>query len=1353
MFLLLAAMQGKWSSSIYHPPDDSSWRDRDVFPLPVFEVTDVVNTTLSRTVRRRLLKKQWRLKRVNHAILALNSLFSGEPFDSPCKVCSSLDALPLVKADALRRIFEAVNSLGDCPPDASCQGAIDALRATSTAYCEPEPGVGDVVAMKLSAMSLPSGLRDGVDMLATFESPTREVVENFEDQMLQDASEWSHICETAASLKPYNDPSLHCRRQYVKFLGRLFDSGVLGFTEHCRGRVGAFCVSKKPKVVSGVRHERQRLVLDCRQTNLQFRPPPFTELGSLSSIAEMYLPEGKNLWMAGADIRDCFYAVNLPKGMENFFCLKSDVTRAEMHHITKGRFSIEFFGNTIIPCVKVLPMGFNWSFYLVQKLHEQLARNSLGIPRSSVFLDGHPPPMLQGEDVGTMPYCDNVHVLSLQQDACQTGKDEVCSSLELAGFDLHEHEDATTLFPTLGGIVDGKAGEVRATPKRMWTLIFIFNFMAHAVIDADFVQRVLGHAMVVCTLNRGGMSIFRRLYDFVAKGGPPRRLNGGERRECLVFAGLVPMLVAHLRTPWSSTITCTDASPAGFGICETEQSPEMVEALGRWQERWRFKRLPPEQWAPRQRYAGLNPLGDVRTVVDSSGQFDWANQFYEDGDFPEVGVGLMVSDNWKTVAMGKWSHTDEHITLKEARALLLAVRRISRASRHRGRRHVILVDNLALAFAVAKGRSQSFPILRVLQKIHAISLAAGIIVRIRWVPSEHNVSDGPSRGQIQPGPYIASFGRNGYEEEGASEDARVSKESRQKSAAKADEEFGTCSSEAEHWEEQEESDQGRTEKDAESHFGCEWKATKNASVCAGADCGAPAGNQSQEEPVDTVGGEEYQQRGRTSIQGILPTVSGLLQGERFALSTSQGDRCQLGGLYGHPVSRRARGKPGRENHRGGGIPLHQAQRHFGPIAKGIKRLAKSGPSTVKAALTKASGIWDGYADGVFGTSRNGIGNFDQFRCLPPPRRVQRPSCKERGSAGQEGGAAVPVLHSGGQGHRGWKARQGGRVRQFNTVEPSSTPVAGRISASVGPDPFSPIPKVVQLQDGGVQKDLHSDRCKDGTRHSPSISIAPWRCIRGSMCGHSGSQHSEVSRTMEDRSVCAEVCQGGKGAAALSQAVPGPPRILPLGSEQHGAGIPGSLSPQAAAIEWRDVFTDVHRPSRFSLEIFAGSARLSAAMRRTGIAIYPIDTCLFPSHNVLAGNLEERILSWIRSGRIEFVWLGMPCTTFSQARTWDSLGPVPLRTWQQLWGRSGLNVYDRTKLKNGNALLFFTLRIFAACCHYNVPVALENPKTSFAWSMPPLLDICLQIWLLQRGVGFLHVRRTLEETHQDPLSQF
>lgn len=226
-------------------------------------VEEVRNTTLSRAVRRRLLRKNWRLKRVNKSVLALNSLFSGELLDSSFSVCHSLDALPRVKADALRRVIEAVNTLGDCPPDATCQGAIDALRASSSSYTEPEPGVGEVVNMKLSAMSLPSGLGEGVDLVASLDGPLQNIVANFEDHMLQDAGEWSKLAEVASQLKPYNDPSLRGRRQYLKFLSRLFDHGVLGFADHCRGRVGAFCVSKKHKLVEGVRCERQRLVLDC----------------------------------------------------------------------------------------------------------------------------------------------------------------------------------------------------------------------------------------------------------------------------------------------------------------------------------------------------------------------------------------------------------------------------------------------------------------------------------------------------------------------------------------------------------------------------------------------------------------------------------------------------------------------------------------------------------------------------------------------------------------------------------------------------------------------------------------------------------------------------------------------------------------------------------------------------------------------------------------------------------------------------------------------------------------------------------------------------------------------------------
>lgn len=46
---------------------------------------------------------------------------------------------------------------------------------------------------------------------------------------------------------------------------------------------------------------------------------------------------------------------------------------------------------------------------------------------------------------------------------------------------------------------------------------------------------------------------------------------------------------------------CTDASPYGLGICEHAVQNAKAESLGRWNERWRYKRLGPSEWAPRRR--------------------------------------------------------------------------------------------------------------------------------------------------------------------------------------------------------------------------------------------------------------------------------------------------------------------------------------------------------------------------------------------------------------------------------------------------------------------------------------------------------------------------------------------------------------------------------------------------------------------------------------------------------------------------------------------------------------------------------------------------------------------------------
>lgn len=718
-------------SALFHPPAGEDKRSRDVFPLPQVASTPITKPGLSRGTRRRLLTKAAFNERVNMALRALNSMYFGEKATMRAKSVDDLSGLPLVQRDCILNVQKHVKLLGPPPMDARCQGAFAALRAASSSYHDIEPGVGDVVEMDIKQLSLPSGKVAGVCLGQNLCGAVKEMVENFDSFMLQDASVWTDLEAESIRIKPYNDASLKDRSAYLEFVSHLFRCGVLSFTTEVRGRVGAFCVSKKPKMVDGKLVPRQRLVLDCRSVNLQFRDPPRTELGSLSSLADTTLPEGETLYISTADICDCFYACDCPPGLEQYFCLCGDITADEARRVANGCWDGDFsVSSTWSPCFKVLPMGFNWSFYLVQALHEQAAMDALGVSRDAVFLDGHPSPVLSKGSATTMPYCDNVHVLSLSPDICQTGKEAVCEKLEHMGFVLHEHTSASSYTQTLGGIVDGDIGHIRCSERRIWSLIFAFEYAATHKISTELMQRLLGHAMVVCTINRCGMAIFRRLYDFVHSGCGPRKLNFSEKRECLVFAGLLPLLVADIRRPWSDNVTATDASPEGWGICERHLPPDVVQNCGKWHERWRFRRLDAAEWKPRERALKRDVFNDVLTVKGTWDQMDDFNNYVPDDSFPEVQSDVLSPEEWMTVGMGKWRDNTEHITLKEARAVLLAVRRLSRASRHRHRRHLLLVDNMALCFSLGKGRSSNFAILRVLQQVGSVCLACSIPLEV-----------------------------------------------------------------------------------------------------------------------------------------------------------------------------------------------------------------------------------------------------------------------------------------------------------------------------------------------------------------------------------------------------------------------------------------------------------------------------------------------------------------------------------------------------------------------------------------------------------------------------------------------
>eukprot|EP00959_Pyramimonas_sp_CCMP1952_P448892 9399645-Pyramimonas_sp.AAC.1 len=94
----------------------------------------------------------------------------------------------------------------------------------------------------------------------------------------------------------------------------------------------------------------------------------------------------------------------------------------------------------------------------------------------------------------------------------------------------------------------------------------------------------------------------RAVYEFVrASYDRPKVFWRSCRYECWVMATLCIHLQSPLSLPWASDVIATDASTTGMGVTEAKVPKGVVADVGRWRERWRYRRLEPSEWAPRAR--------------------------------------------------------------------------------------------------------------------------------------------------------------------------------------------------------------------------------------------------------------------------------------------------------------------------------------------------------------------------------------------------------------------------------------------------------------------------------------------------------------------------------------------------------------------------------------------------------------------------------------------------------------------------------------------------------------------------------------------------------------------------------
>ena len=112
--------------------------------------------------------------------------------------------------------------------------------------------------------------------------------------------------------------------------------------------------------------------------------------------------------------------------------------------------------------------------------------------------------------------------------------------------------------------------------------------------------------------------------------------------------------------------------------------------------------------------------------------------------FPEVPLEIVEASGWVDVASGRWRYRDENIIVLESRAPTRGVEILASTQQLYRKRCVALVDNMAAALSFERRRSRKFLVMTCFRRLAGLCLALDLVVTVRWIPSEINVSDRPS---------------------------------------------------------------------------------------------------------------------------------------------------------------------------------------------------------------------------------------------------------------------------------------------------------------------------------------------------------------------------------------------------------------------------------------------------------------------------------------------------------------------------------------------------------------------------------------------------------------------------------
>lgn len=347
--------------------------------------------------------------------------------------------------------------------------------------------------------------------------------------------------------------------------------------------------------------------------------------------------------------------------------------------------------------------------------------------------------------------------------------------------------DGQQTVSTLGLTFDFSDGvKIRSKSERAWRLwAATRGLLRRRRISGDMLRVWLGHVNFHFLLCRPLLSCLTACYKFSsAHLGHRFPMWDTVRKEMRMVLGLIFVVEKDLSANYNTEVHIGDSSDKGYGLMSTTSTVDRVKREMRYDERWRFVVGDEQTHALACNGGPINP-GDCNEECFSKGCsaeagvggntlygkllksqlqdtqvqrqierkkrriFGQKNQIeqtvIECHSIPPISNHWEDVTQWDLVASGAWRHPEEHINIKEAKVMLMSLRRLCRTTKNLGTRCLSITDSMVTILALSKGRSGSNGLNRVCKRAAAYQVAGSIQWGLRHITTDVNPADAPSR--------------------------------------------------------------------------------------------------------------------------------------------------------------------------------------------------------------------------------------------------------------------------------------------------------------------------------------------------------------------------------------------------------------------------------------------------------------------------------------------------------------------------------------------------------------------------------------------------------------------------------